>query len=218
MAKTVNVGDLTPDQIKELHDQFREQEKKASEQRTADRLALVDLENEVVLEMIEEAETLSLAIVNFKQKWIRKLEPLMKMKTDLGKAADKQKSFTFKTKDGSGKSEIDYNETFKYDDGIHAGVEFAKQWLLEIAEEDEKSKMMSSMIENLLGKSRGGTYSAENLWIFVNAAEEYNVPLLTAAADAVKKSLYKEATSVSVKVFKKEEFGYKQLPLSATKA
>jgi hypothetical protein len=218
METTVNIQDLTPDQIKELHAQLIEKEKKEIEQRMADRTALVELENDAVLEMLDEAESLSLAIVNFKQKWIRKLEPLMKMKTELGKAADKQRSFTFKTKDGSGKSVIDYNETFKYDDGIHAGVEFAKQWLLETAEENEKSKMMSSMIENLLGKSRGGTYSAENLWTFVNAAEEYNVPLLNAAADAVKKSLYKEATSVSVKVFKKDEFGYKQLPLSATKA
>lgn len=218
MAKQVSVSDLTPDQIKELHAQFKEQEKKAIEQRAADRIALVDLENEVVLEMMEEVELLSLAIVNFKQKCIHKLEPLMKMKTDLAKAAEKQKSFTFKAKDNSVKFVIDYNETFKYDDGIHAGVEFAKQWLNEKASESEESKMIVSIIEDLLGKSRGGTYSAENLWTFVNAAMDYDVPLLNQAAEAVKRSLYKEMTSVSVKVFKKDEFGYKQLPLSATKA
>jgi hypothetical protein len=214
----VNIQDLTPEQIKELHAQLLEKEKKEIEQRVADRAALADLENDAVLEMMEEVEVLSSAIVNFKQKCIHKLEPLMKMKTDLGKASDKQKSFTFKSKDNSFKFVIDYNDTFKYDDGIHAGIEYAKQWLLETAEENEKSRMMSSMIENLLGKSRGGTYSAENLWLFVNSAEEYNVPLLISAAEAVKKSLYKEMTSVSVKVFKKDEFGYKQLPLSATKA
>lgn len=218
MAKTVNVGDLTPEQIKELHAQFREQEKRANEQRAIDRVALIELENEVVLEMMEEVEVLSSAIVNFKQKCIHKLEPLMKMKTDLAKAAEKQKSFTFKTKDNTVKFVIDYNETFKYDDGIHAGVEFAKQWLNEKSDESDDSKMMTSIIENLLGKSRGGTYSAENLWIFVSSAEDYDVPLLKLAADAVKRSLYKEMTSVSVKVFKKDEFGYKQLPLSATKA
>ena len=42
---------------------------------------------------------------------------------------------------------------------------------------------------------------------------------LNKAAEAVKKSLYKEMTSVSVRVFKKDELGQmKQLPLSATKA
>ena len=218
MAKQVSVSDLTPEQIKELHAQFREQEKKAAEQRTADRLALIDLENDVVIEMMAEVELLSSAIVNFKQKCIHKLEPLMKMKTDLAKAASQQKSFTFKSKDNKFKFIVDYNDTFKYDDGIHAGVEYAKQWLTEKSDESEDSKMMTSIIENLLGKSRGGTYSAENLWIFVSSAEDYDVPLLKLAAEAVKKSLYKEMTSVSVKVFKKEEFGYKQLPLSATKA
>jgi len=214
----VKISDLTPEQIKELHAEFRAKEKQNAEKRANDRLALIDLENEVVLEMMAEVELLSEAIVNFKQKCIHKLEPLMKMKTELAKAAEKQRSFTFKSKDNVVKFVIDYNETFKYDDGIHAGVEFAKQWLIEKSDESDDSKMMTSIIENLLGKSRGGTYSAENLWIFVSSAEDYDVPLLKLAADAVKKSLYKEMTSVSVKVFKKDEFGYKQLPLSATKA
>ena len=127
MEKTVTIQDLTPAQIKELHAQLLEKEKKETEQRAADRAALTELENDAVIEMMEEVEVLSSAIVNFKQKCIHKLEPLMKMKTDLGKAAERQKSFTFKSKDNKFKFIIDYNDTFKYDDGIHAGVEYAKQ-------------------------------------------------------------------------------------------
>lgn len=218
MEKKVSINDLTPDQLKELQAQFIENQKKEAEQRNADRLALLDLEDGAVGEMMEEVELLSNAIVTFKQRCIHKFEPLMKMKTELGKAAEQQRSFSFKSKDGKAKIVVDYNETTKYDDGIHAGVEYAKQWLAEKAVESEEAKMMTSIIEDLLGKSRGGTYSAENLWMFVNAAEDYDVPLLKLAAEAVKRSLYKELTSVSVKVFKKDEFGYKQLPLSATKA
>jgi hypothetical protein len=55
--------------------------------------------------------------------------------------------------------------------------------------------------------------------LFVSSAEEFDQELLNKAAEAVKKSLYKEMTSVSVRVFKKDELGQmKQLPLSATKA
>jgi Protein of unknown function (DUF3164). len=210
---------MTPEEKAQLKAQFEAEDKAAAEKRNADRLALIEMEDSAVIEMLNEVETLSNAIVVFKQQSIKKLEPLMKMKTELGKAADKQRSFSFKTKDGNAKVVVDYNETFKYDDGIHAGVEYAKQWLQEKAEESEEAKMMTSIIEDLLGRSRAGTYSAENLWTFVNAAEEYDVPLLSAAAEAVKKSLYKEMTSISVRVFKKDEFGQlKQLPLSATKA
>ncbi len=216
---TVDINSLTPEQFKALQKQYEEKLKAERERREQDRNALLSLEDEAVTNMMSEVETLSLAIVNFKQKCIHKLEPLMKMKTELGKAADKQKSFSFKAKDGSAKVVIDYNETTKYDDGIHAGVELASQWLKEKAEESDEARMMTSIIEDLLGKSRGGTYSAENLWTFVNAAEDYDVPLLKMAAESVKRSLYKEMTSVSVKVFKKDEFGQmKQLPLSATKA
>ncbi len=215
----MDITNLTNEEKAALKAQLDAEEKERIEKRNADRLALLDMEDAAVIEMMQEVETLSDAIVLFKQKSIKKLEPLMKMKTELGKAADKQRSFSFKSKDGSAKIVIDYNETFKYDDGIHAGVEYAKQWLQENAEESNKMKMMTTIIEDLLGKSRGGTYSAENLWVFVNAAEDYDVPLLKAAAEAVKKSLYKEMTTVSVRVFKKDEFGQmKQLPLSATKA
>lgn len=217
--EAINISDLTPEQIDLLQAQLKEKSKQEAERRNADRLALLDMEESAVNEMLEEVETLSNAIVNFKRSCIRKLEPLMNMKTELGKAAKKQRSFSFKTKDNSAKIIVDYNETYKYDDGIHAGIEYAKQWLQETASAGEKFKMMTTIIENLIGKSRDGSYSAENLWIFVNAAEDYDEPLLKNAAEAVKRSLYKEFTSVSVKVFKKDELGQlRQLPLSATKA
>jgi hypothetical protein len=215
----MDITKLTAEEKAAIKAQLDEEARVEAEKRNADRIALIDMEDVAVKEMMTEVETLSSAIVTFKQASIKKLEPLMVLKSELGKSAAKQRSFSFKTKDGSAKVVIDYNETFKYDDGIHAGVEYAKQWLQEKAEESEEAKMMTSIIEDLLGKSRGGTYSAENLWTFVNAAEEYDVPLLKMSAEAVKKSLYKETSSVSVRVFKKDEFGQmKQLPLSATKA
>lgn len=217
--KTVNIQDLTPEQIKALHAQLLEQEKEEQEKRKADRIALASLENDAVIEIFDEVETLSNAIVNFKKKCIEKMQPLMRLKTELAKAAKEQKSFTFSTKDKSAKVVIDYNETMKFDDGIHAAMESAKEWLESKASGSEDMKIMTNIVENLLGQSRTGTYSTDKLLVFVSSVEKYDDELLNKAADAVKQSLSKEMTSVSVRVFKKDEFGQmRQLPLSATKA
>lgn len=223
MAQTnenkVELPDLTPEQFKELERKFKEKLKAEAEKKAEDRLALQQLEDEAVSEIFEEVETVSNAIVTFKQRCIKKLEPLMRMKTELAKAAEKQHSYSFKSKNGGMKVIVDYNETLRFDDGIHAAIELAKQWLEEKANDSEDMAMMSTLVENLLGQSRTGTYSPDNLLVFINAAEQFDVALLNQAAEAVKRSLYKEMSSVSVRVFKKDELGQlKQLPLSATKA
>lgn len=215
----VTLPDLTPEQFKELERQFKEKQKSNAEKKAADRLALIQMEDEAVAELFGEVEAVSNTIVSFKQRCIKKFEPLMLMKTELAKAADKQRSYSFSTKSKDMKVIIDYNETLKFDDGIHAAMELAKQWLEEQADDSEKMQMMTTIIENLLGQSRTGTYSTDKLLLFVSSAEEFDQPLLDSAAEAVKKALYKEMTSVSVRVFKKDALGQmKQLPLSATKA
>lgn len=215
----VNIQDLTPEQLKELEKQIKDKQKIEIEKRNADRLALLDMEDTAVTEIFNEVEAVSNAIVAFKQKCIRKFEPLIRMKAEFAKAADKQRSYSFSDKNKGLKVIIDYNETLKFDDGIHAAMEFAKEWLEQRAADSEEMKMMTTLVESLLGQSRVGTYNTDKLLVFVSSTEEFDDELLNAASEAVKKSLYKEMTSVSVKVFKKDELGQmKQLPLSATKA
>jgi hypothetical protein len=217
--QNVTLPELTPEQFKELERQFKEKQKAEAEKKAAERTALMQMEDEAVSEIFGEVEEVSNAIVSFKQRCIKKLEPLMRMKTEFAKAAEKQRSYSFSTRNKDLKVMIDYNETFKFDDGIHAAMELAKQWLDEQADDNEKVQMMTTIIENLLGQSRSGTYSTDKLLLFVSSTEEFDQELLNRAAEAVKKSLYKEMTSVSVRVFKKDELGQmKQLPLSATKA
>lgn len=215
----VALPDLTPEQFKELERQFKAKQKADADKKAADRVALMQMEDEAVAEIFGEVEAVSNTIVKFKQRCIEKFKPLMLMKTELAKAADKQRSYSFSTRTKDMKVVIDYNETLKFDDGIHAAMELAKQWLEEQADDSEKMQMMTTIIENLLGQSRTGTYSTDKLLLFVSSAEEFDQPLLDSAAEAVKKALYKEMTSVSVRVFKKDALGQmKQLPLSATKA
>ncbi len=217
--KTIDIAELTADQFKELERQFKEKQKADADRKAADRVALMQMEDEAVAEIFDEVEAVSNTIVSFKQRCIKKFEPLMRLKTELAKAGDKQRSYSFSTRTKDLKVVIDYNETFKFDDGIHAAMELAKQWLEEQADDSEKMTMMTTIIENLLGQSRTGTYSTDKLLLFVSSAEEFSQPLLDSAAEAVKKALYKEMTSVSVRVFKKDALGQmKQLPLSATKA
>lgn len=216
--ETIDINKMTPEQLAAIEAQLAEKKRAEKEMRTSELQTLVELENETIIEMIQEAEVLSNSIVEFKRKWIEKLRPLIDMKIGLGKAKADQEQYQFKTSDSECSAVIRYNKTDKYDDGIQVGVGFAKEWLAGQAD-GEKGQRLVSIIDDLLTRDSKGSYSPVDLLKFIKHAEEVGDELLLKAADAVKQSIYEEATSVSLLAFKRDEKGVKrQLPLSATKA
>lgn len=196
-------------------DAIKRQEK---ERKLQDEQALSQLENDIVLEMYTEAKPLSNAIIAFKQKYIAKLQPLIEMKVKHDKAKADQETYSFKTIDTNVKVRMRNNKRNCYDDGIQAGIGFAKQWM-ENQVDGEKSKRLISYIDDLLAKDTKGSYSPDSLIKFIKKAEEDGDELLLKASDCIKRSIYEEMTSISILIFEKDDQGIERpLPLSATKA
>lgn len=215
--QTIDLGQLTPEQMAHLQEQFEARKKDEEKKREADREALAEMEDELVQLIVGVAIGLANNIGDFKLDAIKKFEPLMKMKIEMLKASEKQRSFTFKSKDKKQKIIINYNETWKCDDGIHACIDLAKQWMSQVAEKSEDAAAIVSIVEKLIA-SRDGSYSTDGIWDLINAAEGIDNDLLKEAAEAGRHSLYKEKTSVAVNVWINGKTGWEQLPLSATKA
>lgn len=198
--------------------QWQAEERKKREEMLLGKNTLIDLEDEAVNEMIQEAEAISNNIADFKRRWIDRLEPLKEMKVMYTKASPNQESYTYGTKDGKKKALVRQNMADRYDDGIQAGIDFAKEWL-NAQVVDEKSGMLTDIIEELLAKGGKGTYSPASLMKFVKKANENDDPLLKKAADCILESLREEATSVSIRMWKIDDRGIKRpIPLSATEA
>lgn len=214
----IDLKELNKEQLAALEAQLEAKKKAENEKRIQDLAALETLENDVLTELFPEAQQLSNAIVTFKRKCLDKLEPLVRMKIDYGKAAPEQESYSFKKTDNSVKSVIRYNRTTRYDDGVQAAVSYSKEWLQNQVE-NEKTKQLVSIIDDFLSRDEKGNYSPSKLLLFVKKAEEIGAELLLKAADAIKQSIYEDMTSISVLFSHKDDMGVeRKLPLSATKA
>lgn len=216
--ETIDLTKLSPEQLDSVIMQADALKRKEKEKRLQDEFALGQLENDLVKEMFADAKPLSNAIVLFKQKWIEKLLPLVDEKIKYDKAKVGQESYSFKTSDAENKVTMRNNKRSRYDDGIQAGVGFAKQWMTDQVD-GEKSKRLISYIDDLLAKDTKGNYSPDSLLKFIKKAEEDGDELLLKASECIKKSIYEEMTSVSLLLFEKDDKGIERpLPLSATKA
>lgn len=216
--ETIDLSKLSKEQLNAVLLQAEAIRKQENEKRQQDAEALVTLENDIILEMYADARPISNAIVSFKQKYIGKLQPLIAMKVEHNKARADQETYSFKTIDNRIKTKLRNNRTNRYDDGIQAGIGYAKEWLT--AQVDgAKSQQLISIIDDLLAKDNAGNYSPENLMKFVKKAEECGDELLLKASQSIKESIYEEMTSISLLMFEKDDLGIERsIPLSATKA
>lgn len=216
--ETIDLSKLSKEQLNAVLLQAEAIRKQENEKRQQDAEALVTLENDIILEMYADARPISNAIVSFKQKYIGKLQPLIAMKVEHNKARADQETYSFKTIDNRIKTKLRNNRTNRYDDGIQAGIGYAKEWLT--AQVDgAKSQQLISIIDDLLAKDNAGNYSPENLMKFVKKAEECGDELLLKASQSIKESIYEGMTSISLLMFEKDDLGIERsIPLSATKA
>lgn len=216
--ETIDLSKLSKEQLNAVLLQAEAIRKQENEKRQQDAEALVTLENDIIQEMYADARPISNAIVSFKQKYIGKLQPLIAMKVEHNKARADQETYSFKTIDNRIKTKLRNNRTNRYDDGIQAGIGYAKEWLT--AQVDgAKSQQLISIIDDLLAKDNAGNYSPENLMKFVKKAEECGDELLLKASQSIKESIYEEMTSISLLMFEKDDLGIERsIPLSATKA
>lgn len=218
MEQQLDINKLSVDQLAVLEAQLKAKQQAEKEQKQRDKEALETMENDVISELFREAQPLSNSITSFKRKCLDKLEPLVRMKIDHGKAAQGQEQYTFVSKDKKIRGVIRYNSTARYDDGIQAAIGYAKQWM-ESQITDEKTKHLVNLIDGLLSKDQKGNYSPANLLRFVKEAKEMNEPLILQAAEAIEESIYEDMTSVSVLFAFKDDLGIeRKLPLSTTKA
>ncbi|MBP3642621.1 DUF3164 family protein [Parabacteroides merdae] len=216
--KTIDLSKLSEEEVNNILLQAEALKRQKKEERARDEEALDALENDLVIEMFNEARKLSEGIVMFKNKWINKLNPLVDEKIKYNKAKADQGSYTFKTINADLKVRMCNNRRSRYDDGIQAGIGFAKEWM-QSQVDGEKSKRLISYIDDLLTKDQKGNYSPDNLLKFIKKAEEDGDELLLKASECLKKSIYEERTTTSLLLFEKDDKGFdRPLPLSATKA
>lgn len=215
---TIDLSKLSKEELNAVIMQADALKRQEKEKKQQDEQALAQLENDLVKELFADAKPISNAIVMFKQKWIEKLKPLVDEKIKYNKAKADQESYTFKTEDAELKVKMRNNKRCCYDDGIQAGIGFAKQWMSNQVD-GEKSKRLISYIDDLLAKDTKGNYSPDSLIKFIKKAEEDGDELLLKASECIKKSIYEEMTSISLLLFEKDDKGIERpLPLSATKA
>lgn len=214
----LDIHKLSPEQRAAFEKQLKEAKKAEKEKQKQDIAALVAMECEIVMKLFDMARPLSSRMVAFKKECIDLLMPLIRMKIDFKKAAEDQESYSFFSEDKSMTIRIRFNTTSRFSDEIQFAIESVKQWLADQIT-DDKTQRLVKLMEKFIVRDKKGNYSAGKLMIFSQQAKEMDEPLLTEAAEAMERSIYETATTISVDFTFKDDLGAeRRLPLSTTKA
>ena len=147
----IDLAQLTDEQKKALQDQLKEEEKAKKEKKVQDRTTYKQLSEEFVLNDID-------LIINhhgIQEKLIKKVfsdyEPIKALKAEVyGIEINDQDSHTSTLKDGSASITIGYNVSIGFDGKESAGVEKIKEFISSLADDNDKVKKLSKMVNTFL--------------------------------------------------------------------
>lgn len=147
----MNIQDLTQEQREQLLQQLETEKKAEKERKTESRKVLKELSQEFVKRNIgfwlQHNEKTEEAV---KMLW-EDFKPLQEIKADVyGVKVNEQDSHTSTLKDGSASITIGYNVSIGFDGTESAGVEKIKGFINSLADDSDKVKKLSKMVNTFL--------------------------------------------------------------------
>lgn len=169
--QSINLNDLTPEQLKQLQNQLEEKQKADANRIYKERQQYKQLVDATVNELFAPLQTASDTLAEVKELVFSSFKTLIKMKAELyGKDTD-QNTHTFTNEDGSIRITIGNNMTEKYDDTVDTGIAKVNDYLQTLVH-DEQSKNLIEVITKLLSKNNKGVLKASKVLELKNLADK----------------------------------------------
>lgn len=147
----IDINALTPEQRADLLKQAEEINKKEKEQRDADRKTLKELQDEYIIRNIDPIINLRDNEEQVVNHLFADFEPIKELKASVyGVKINEQDSHTATLKDGSASITIGYNVSIGFDGSESAGVEKIKDFINSLADDSDKVKKLSKMVNTFL--------------------------------------------------------------------
>lgn len=147
----IDINALTPEQRADLLKQAEEINKKEKEQRDADRKSFKELSEDFVKSLIDKIITHQNHTEGIVKEVFAQYQPIQELKAQAyGTKINEQDSHTSTVADGSASITIGWNVSIGFDGTESAGVEKIKDFINSLADDSDKVKKLSKMVNTFL--------------------------------------------------------------------
>ncbi len=214
---TINLESLSEEQKKELLEQMKKEEREKKQKRNEELKNLKEMTNEIVKEVISDAEIVLKVQVEFKKETFDKFRSLIGIKEELFNVKDNQRSHTF-TSDNGESVTLGYRVTDAFDDTVHAGIEKVKNWVFSEVN-GANNQNIKKIISNMLKEDKNGNLNAKRVLELRNIATDINNEELNEAVEIIEKAYKPQKSCYFIDISYKDENGKKvSMPLSVSSA
>ncbi len=147
----IDINALTPEQRAELLKQAEEINRQEKAQKEADRKTFKELSADYVLRIVDKIINKHFEVEEIVKFAFAEYEPVKELKAQAyGTKINEQDSHTSTLEDGSASITIGYNVSIGFDGTESAGVEKIKDFINSLADDSDKVKKLSKMVNTFL--------------------------------------------------------------------
>lgn len=218
MSKQVNLGDLTPDQKKQLMLELQQEQNLKIQEQKQQRAAYKKEVGDTVNVLFDELTSASDYLAKVKSLVLKTLKGFIDTKAKLYDKDTDQTSHTFTNEDGSITIIIGYNISDGWDDTVNTGIAKVNDCIKSFAK-DKESKALVDTILKLLSKDGKGNLKASRVLQLKQIAEKTENKQLIDGIGIIQDAYRPVRSKEYVRCEYKAENGDKvTLPLSITDA
>ena len=160
--ETVDLSQLTAEQIEVLVQQAKEREKAKKQAKQAERETYKQIVDDTVHQSFKPLVGLSKHILNVKKLVFDNFESVVEMKNEIYGTKENQQSHSFASNDGSITIKIGHRVTESFDDTLSAGIEKVKTYMATLAKDQESAALVETIMD-LLKKDAKGNLKANRV-------------------------------------------------------
>lgn len=208
MIQTIDLPDLTPEQMLAIADKVKSDKKAAKEKLIEDKKVLKGLEDSVVMDnidyFIDVRDDLESRILGL----FKNMEPIIELRAGVfGNKKREQDSHTFTLDDGSASIKVGWNARTTFNGTEAEGIVKIKQYMAALAGETDNEKILMEFLNIALKTDVQGNYDPKKVRELNRMRDKANSDLFNEGMDIIIQAMIDIRTSRFAKGYKMVDFG-----------
>lgn len=208
MENTIQIPDLTPEQMQAVAAKVKEDQKKAKLKLAEDKKVLKGLEDSVVMDniqyFVDVRDDMESRILGL----FKSMEPIIELRAQIyGNNKREQDSHTFTLDDGSASIKVGWNARTTFNGTESEGIVKIKQYMAALAGETENEKILMEFLNIALKTDVQGNYDPKKVRELNRMRDKANSELFNEGMDIILQAMIDIRTSRYAKGYKMVDFG-----------
>ncbi|KQT17399.1 hypothetical protein ASG31_08285 [Chryseobacterium sp. Leaf404] len=205
---TIDIAQLTPEQMKAIADQVAQQEKERKNKKAEDKKLMKNMENDVVLGQIDffidKRQDLEARIENL----FKNIEPVIELRAEVfGNDKRAQDSHTFTLDDGSASVKVGWNVRPSFNGTEAEGIVKIKSYMASLAGESDNEKILMDFLNIALKTDSQGNYDPKKVRELNQMRDRADSELFNEGMDIIMEAMIDIRTSRYARGYKMVDHG-----------